>query len=97
MKYQAKPVIVDAFKITVVRGIRSSGVATLDLEDGRVVVADATMTARMWPKVGDYWVIQEDGYNYLNPAEVFTRKYEAADPNALELGAAVRKAGKAGQ
>lgn len=34
------------------------------------------MTARIEPKVGDYHVKQEDGYCYLNPKDVFERKYE---------------------
>lgn len=38
-------------------------------------MATAGMLARMNPNVGDYWVIQEDGYVYLNPREVFRRKY----------------------
>jgi hypothetical protein len=33
------------------------------------------MTARYMPVVGDYWVIQSDGYIYLNPKDVFERKY----------------------
>ena len=33
------------------------------------------MCARMIPQVGDYWVIQSDGYVYLNPKDVFERKY----------------------
>ena len=27
---------------------------------------------------GDYWVIQPDSYVYLNPKDVFERKYRAA-------------------
>ena len=33
------------------------------------------MTARYQPKIGDYLVRAEDGYEYLNPANVFERKY----------------------
>ncbi len=39
------------------------------------------MIARMTPQVGDYLVIQEDGYEYLNPKEVFERKYSRVDSN----------------
>lgn len=45
------------------------------LEDGSQRHATPEMCARMSPAVGDYWVVQEDGYAYLNPREVFERKY----------------------
>src|ERR1700691_2146243 len=44
------------------------------------------MTARYAPKVGDYWVVQSDGYAYLNPAEVFERKYRAQDEGVGATG-----------
>ncbi len=44
-------------------------------EDGRVVNATPDMISRMTPVVGDYWVVQADGYIYLNPKDVFLRKY----------------------
>lgn len=48
----------------------------LTLEDGQKVNATPEMTARMLPTTGDYWVIQKaDGYIYLNPKDVFERKY----------------------
>lgn len=92
MKYIANPVEVDAFKIEDVIAVsilsgkergdlrlcRSSGVV-LRLEDGRLVDATPEMTARMTPRVGDYWVIQADGYVYLNPKDVFERKYHKAE------------------
>jgi len=80
MKYIANPVEVDAFKITVVGPVadRSSFERNLQLEDGNWVQASKEMMARMTPEVGDYWVIQSDGYVYLNPKEVFERKYHAA-------------------
>ena len=37
---------------------------------------DAAMTARFYPTVGDYVVIQPDGYVYLNPKNVFEEKFE---------------------
>jgi hypothetical protein len=83
MKYQANPVIVDAFKITFVTAKQTLGGSTaLELEDGSTVVATAEMTARMTPVEGDYWVIQPDGYIYLNPKEVFERKYHPIVANA---------------
>jgi hypothetical protein len=73
MKYIANPVEVDTFRITAVAVSDRGHVLTLD--DGKEVIADEGMTARMTPKVGDYWVVQSDGYVYLNPREVFERKY----------------------
>ncbi len=75
MKYQANPVIVDAFKITTISDLREDGSVRIELEDGAVKRASAEMLARFMPGVGDYWVVQEDDYVYLNPREVFERKY----------------------
>jgi hypothetical protein len=77
MKYIANPVVVDAFQIIGLDdcvGMRETPVDVL-LEDGRTVEADPEMLARMTPQIGDYWVVQSDGYTYLNPKEVFERKY----------------------
>lgn len=75
MKYQANPVIVDVFKIVEIHGQDQNGNTYCTLEDGQSVVADTGMAARYIPKIGDYWVIQADGYVYLNPKDVFERKY----------------------
>ena len=87
MKYRAKPVIVDAFKILAIEGAEGvpgkSPRYKLIIGDGMTeehVVADSGMTARMTPAVGDYWVIQSDGYIYINPKEVFERKYSPFTP-----------------
>lgn len=45
------------------------------LQDGRNAVASKEMISRYIPQEGDYWVTQEDGYEYLNPKHVFERKY----------------------
>lgn len=74
MKYQANPVIVEAHKI-VSRGQRQSDGIPLALDNGENVVASMEMVVRYDPQPEDYWVIQEDGYIYLNPKEVFERKY----------------------
>ena len=43
------------------------------------------MCARMTPVKGDYWVTQlHDGYHYLNPKDVFERKYRLLGPE-LEI------------
>lgn len=81
MKYVANPVVVDAFQILEVGTSGSDGIR-LAIGDGESenswVTATPGMTSRMTPAVGDYWVIQSDGYIYLNPREVFERKYTPA-------------------
>lgn len=51
--------------------------AVLRLSDGRNFSATVEMCARYKPVPGDYLVTQEDGYEYLNPKDVFERKYSA--------------------
>jgi hypothetical protein len=83
MKYVANPVEVDAFKIVKILDQENTahGVTqTLKSEDGFELKATVGMTARYVAQVGDYWVIQEDGYVYLNPAAVFERKYRRMEP-----------------
>ncbi len=86
MKYQANPVHVTAHKIVSVgpEVMENLGVGAftlpvmrrhLALENGENTHATAEMLARMTPEPGDYYVIQEDGYTYLNPRAVFERKY----------------------
>jgi hypothetical protein len=82
MRYQALPVIVDAFEIEevlpgpeAVRKDCASGVQCR-LSSGLTLIATAEMLARYSPVVGDYWVVQADGYAYINPLDVFLRKYE---------------------
>jgi hypothetical protein len=74
-KYRANPVVVDAAKILIVQDADSAGDRNLTLDDGRKVTASAAMLSRMTPTEGDYYVIQADGYVYLNPKDVFERKY----------------------
>ncbi len=76
MKYQANPVIVDAFMIVDVSEMDNDGNVSYALRNGKSVVADKGMTARYRPQPDDYWVVQSDGYAYLaNPKVVFERKY----------------------
>jgi hypothetical protein len=70
MKYVANPVEVDAFRIKAIWQGRD-----FLLEDGQERSATPEMLARITPHVGDYWVVQSDGYEYLNPKDVFERKY----------------------
>lgn len=81
MKYQANPVIVDAFKIEGIADNLEYDCLNLRLDSGEVVRSERGMTARYFPKLGDYWVIQDDGYKYLNPKDVFERKYSALNNN----------------
>ena len=85
MKYIANPVEVDAFVIQRVATIINDNRTYCTLEDGREVSADAGMTARYFPKPGDYWVVQEDGYEYLNPGFVFERKYHLKPPDVMPI------------
>jgi hypothetical protein len=78
MKYIANPVEVDAEIIIEVGAVESDRSIKLKLQNGKTVIADSGKIARYIPKEGDYWVTQSDGYIYLNPKEVFERKYHAA-------------------
>jgi hypothetical protein len=79
MKYQANPVIVDAYKITNVGPVDDhDGSRWIDTLEGDIAtgfLATREMTSRITPQVGDYVVVQSDGYTYLNPKDVFERKY----------------------
>ncbi len=77
MKYIANPIEVDAWRIEAVE--LHDDYALLTLEGGGKNNATAAMLARMTPQVGDYWVLQSDGYVYLNPKDVFERKYRPAE------------------
>lgn len=71
----ANPVRVRAHVITGVLGLGDR--TTLVLRGQIPFLASAEMTARHAPKPGDYFVTQEDGYQYINPKDVFERKYMA--------------------
>ena len=89
MKYIARPVMVQAFKIVSV-GPVLEGEPPLPLaittDDGQNRVATPGMLARFIPQPGDYWVIQSDGYEYLNPKAVFERKYMLATNSPHSTG-----------
>ena len=82
MKYVANPVIVDAFKIvSVAEKANADCSLNIALSNGDNYVATAEILSRMIPVEGDYLVRQSDGYEYLNPKDVFERKYtQMADP-----------------
>lgn len=76
-KYRAKPVEVEAYEIvSVAEDKNPDGSLNVAISKGANVLASPEMLARITPQVGDYWIVQADGYVYLNPREVFLRKYE---------------------
>ena len=80
MKYVANPVIVEAKQIVSFNKKEKdfpedeSG-STVTLDDGSTAPVEDGMLSRYEPVPGDYYVIQSDGYVYLNPKDVFERKY----------------------
>ncbi len=84
-KYVYKPIRVRGFKIIEIYKDNiefyddGTPAMQLTLENGDVKVTQQGMCSRITPKIGDYWVIQPDGYEYLNPAAVFEGKFEVAD------------------
>src|SRR5437762_2637689 len=90
MQYKANPVVVDAFIIVLVGPISPAGSMDLALQTGEKVHASKQMIARYIPQEGDYWVIQEDGYVYVNPKDVFERKYSPL-PAPVETSANASK------
>lgn len=54
----------------------------MTVQDGTIRRADKSMISRYIPQEGDYVVTQADGYVYLNPKQVFERKYRAEPNNA---------------
>jgi hypothetical protein len=76
-KYIANPVEVEALVIDKVEA-NGDGGARVWFDNGAWNNATPEMCSRMIPKSGDYWVIQSDGYVYLNPKDVFERKYRRA-------------------
>lgn len=75
MKYIANPVVVDAYKIVGLQHNYPDNHPEIQLEDGTVVPLTEAHLSRYTPVLGDYWVVQEDGYGYVNPRDVFERKY----------------------
>ena len=80
-KYIANPVEINAYKIVSVKdswesipGDGSLGLPVA-LDNGTNEYVTESMCSRYTPVVGDYWVMQYDGYVYLNPAAIFERKY----------------------
>ena len=81
MIYEANPVRVDAHIIISVGAVLPNGSMHVATQDGENRIATASMISRYIPVAGDYWVIQEDGYEYVNPKDVFERKYHPIKEN----------------
>lgn len=79
MKYTANPVEVDAYEILGVGDSDNDGSFYVVVTERDPFKITREMAARMKPSPGDYVVVQSDGYVYLNPKDVFERKYH---PNA---------------
>lgn len=73
----ANPVRVHAAQILSVSHAEVEGHLNVRLSNGQFATLSPDMLARYTPEPGDYIVIQEDGYRYVNPREVFERKYQA--------------------
>ena len=73
--HKANPVCVNARTIVDLTAEKHCGGFMAKLSDGASFHIDAAMSARHTPIIGDYIVTQEDGYVYVNPKEVFERKY----------------------
>ena len=79
--YEASPVRVQAWKIDEVGDARDDGsiICWIKGHPDRCCIATFEMLSRITPQPGDYWVMQEDGYEYLNPKHVFERKYHLVE------------------
>jgi len=75
----ANPVRVQALVITDATSVNDDAYTQIVLGDGTVRIIGPEMTSRHKPSVGDYLVMQEDGYIYVNPKDVFERKYRVID------------------
>ena len=82
--FVAKPVVVSAevidsivdLKLSHKAGYASDDYVIIMLINGEKVVLNQGQIARYVPIAGDYFIRQADGYEYVNPKDVFERKYE---------------------
>lgn len=90
MKYIANPVEVEAFKIVHVQAMPDAEpplARRIMTEDGASRFAASEKLSRYIPVPGDYWVVQADGYEYLNPKDVFERKYHVDEKQLAQQSA----------
>lgn len=57
------------------------------------IEVSSEMFSRYTPVAGDFYVVYADGYKSFSPRKAFLEGYKPDAPNALELGAAARRAG----
>jgi hypothetical protein len=85
MRYIAKSIEVEASEITAVfhhpvEPDASKFGVDIAIRNGLGLTrVSPEMCARYTPVIGDYYVVQSDGYAYVNPKEVFERKYRVAN------------------
>lgn len=85
LTHVANPVRVNARAIVEVATDNHCHGFMATLSDGSRFHITAAMSVRHTPVVGDYIVTQEDGYVYLNPKDVFERKYSAIPKPAVDV------------
>jgi hypothetical protein len=81
MKFTPHSADVEAFRIASIQQSPEGQVPphprTLRLDGHDPVTATSEMLSRHTPAVGDYYVIQPDGYIYLAPKDVFESRHKA--------------------
>lgn len=85
MRYVANPIETDAWVIEKIYEGRipnpkdAMAVHLKDRPSGPIVGLTHAMISRYTPVVGDYYIVQEDGYAYINPKDVFEYKYRVKE------------------
>jgi hypothetical protein len=74
--YQALPVIVAATQIKSIVSMPTSATIMAVCEDGSTHELSRENTSRYRPVLGDYIVILEDGFKYVDPRAVFERTHK---------------------
>jgi hypothetical protein len=75
--HEANPVRVNAWQIEDIEQPTSETGFVAVSATGQRQPLESGMIARYAPVPGDYVVTQEDGYVYVNPKDVFERKYRS--------------------
>jgi len=75
MKFIANPVRVTAMQIELVHSMLDDGSLPVTFNNGEGETLPPEMIGRYVPEPGDYVIVQENGYTYVNPRETFERKY----------------------
>jgi hypothetical protein len=101
MKYATKNVTIEAMEIKEIGDIDGQGNHCFHFSDRNYAIVPPAQCGAHTPAVGDFYIMRDDGDNYLCPAKAFNEKYqpisEAGDlkKSSLQLGddqaAAVQK------